>query len=161
LRNPIRHGLFAKCVVSSNESLAGFRQRGAPFADRFGRFKGVEKALVEVMTASSWRLRRIGALETRALDDALAAQSPGGEMGRTAVAFRSLAGRPELNIIHRCEARFHTMYQRALYNLLLMRTLRNTKRTGSPLPRTPGVQNEPTNRLKTKKHRYTKGVLLG
>ena len=129
-RNSIRHGLFSKCMVLSNESPAGFREWSDQFMDRFGPFDGVEQALVEEMIAASWRLRRIWAIESRVLDDALDAQPPGDEIGRLAAAFRSLATRPELNLIHRYETRFHTMSQHALYNLFLMRT--------------PGMQNDPT-----------------
>jgi len=128
-QNAIRNGLFAVCVVLSDESLAGFHEWREQFMDRFGPFDGVEEALVEEMIAASWRLRRIWAIETRVLDDALDAQPPGDEMGRLAAAFRSLAPRPELNLIHRYETRFHTIYQRALYNLFLLRT--------------PGMQSEP------------------
>jgi len=93
--NALRLGLFAKCVVLSNESPAGFQEWRGQSMDRCGPFDGVEEALVEEMSA----------------------------------AFSSLAGRPELSRIHRYEARFHTMYQRALCNLFLLRTPRDAKRT--------------------------------
>jgi hypothetical protein len=128
-QNAIRHGLFAKCVVMSNESSVGFHQWREQFIQRFGPFEGVELAVVEEMVAASWRLRRIWALETGVFDEALAAQPPGNEMARTVAAFRSLAKGPELNLIHRYETRFHTIFQRSLYSLFLLRT--------------PGMQNEP------------------
>jgi hypothetical protein len=120
-RNATRHGLLAKCVVLSNESPVGFHQMHDQFIDRFGPADGVEDGLIEEMVAASWRLRRAWALETRIVDDALADQPSGDELGRAAAAFKALASRPELALIHRYETRLHAMYQRALYNLLLLR----------------------------------------
>jgi hypothetical protein len=103
-QNAIRHGLFAECVVLSNESPSRFQAWREQSVDCFGPFDGVDEALIEEMSA----------------------------------AFRSLTVRPEINRIHRYEACFHNIYHRALYNLFLLRT--------------PGMRNEPNNRLKTKKH---------
>jgi hypothetical protein len=128
-QNAIRHGLFAKCVVMSNESSVGFHQWREQFIQRFGPFEGVEQAVVEEMVAASWRLRRVWALETGVFNDALAAQPPGDEMTRTVAAFRSLARGPELDLIHRYETRFNNMFQKSLYNLCLLRA--------------PVLQNEP------------------
>ncbi len=129
-RNALRHGLLAKCVVLSNESPAGFQELHDQFVNRFGPADGVEDGLLEEMIAASWRLRRVWALETRLLDDALAAQAPGDELGRVTAAFSSLASRPELALIHRYETRLHNVYQRALFNFLLLRT--------SAVPNEPG-----------------------
>ncbi|MCE5307115.1 MAG: hypothetical protein LLG20_05695 [Acidobacteriales bacterium] len=120
-RNSIRHGLLAKCVVLSNESPAGFQELHDQFVNRFGPADGVEEGLLEEMVSAYWRLRRAWAIETRLLDDSLADQPPGDELGRMADAFKSLASRPELALIHRYEARLHAISQRALYNFLLLR----------------------------------------
>ena len=120
--NTIRHGLLAKCVVLSNGFPAGFQELHDQFVNRFGPADGVEDGLLEEMVAASGRLRRVWALETRLLDDALAAQPPGDELGRVTAAFSSLASRPELALIHRYETRLHNVYQRALFNFLLLRT---------------------------------------
>jgi hypothetical protein len=42
-------------------------------------------------------------------------------MSRLAAAFSQLAASPELNLLHRYEARLHRIYQRALNNLLMLR----------------------------------------
>jgi hypothetical protein len=128
-QNAIRHGLFARCVVTDNESADGFHQWRQQYMERFGPFEGVELAVVEEMVAASWRLRRVWALETRVINDALASQPPGDEMTRTVAAFRSLARGPELDLIHRYETRFNNMFQKSLYNLYLLRA--------------PIMQNEP------------------
>ncbi len=120
-RNSIRHGLLAKCVVLSNESPAGFQELHDQFVDRFGPADGVEQGLLEEMVSAYWRLRRAWAIETRLIDDALVGQPPGDELGRIAGAFKSLACRPELALIHRYETRLHAISQRALYNFLLLR----------------------------------------
>ncbi|MCE5308492.1 MAG: hypothetical protein LLG20_12705 [Acidobacteriales bacterium] len=129
-RNALRHGLLAKYVVLSNESPAGFQELHDQFTNRFGPADGVEDGLLEEMVAATWRLRRVWALETRLLDDALSAQPPGDELGRVTAAFSSLASRPELALIHRYETRLHNVYQRALFNFLLLRT--------SAVPNEPG-----------------------
>lgn len=133
-RNALRHGLLAKCVVLSNESPAGFQELHDQFVNRFGPADGVEDGLLEEMVAASWRLRRVWALETRLLDDALAAQAPGDELGRVTAAFSSLASRPELALIHRYETRLHYVYQRALFNFLLLRTSAVPNEPGNALP---------------------------
>ena len=121
-QNALRHGLLAKCVILASESPEGFKDLHDHHLARFMPSDGVEDGFVEEMTASRWRMRRLWAIETRILDDALAAQPPGDELGRIAAAFSTLAARPELHLIHRYETRLHTIYQRALYNLLILRT---------------------------------------
>jgi hypothetical protein len=44
-------------------------------------------------------------------------------VARIAGSFRQLAASPELALLHRYETRLHMMYQRALHNILLLRTL--------------------------------------
>ncbi|MCX6922771.1 MAG: hypothetical protein NT154_06095, partial [Verrucomicrobia bacterium] len=59
------------------------------------------------------------------------AAQPRGEVARIAAAFSSLAYTPQLALLHRCEARLHRMYQRAMNTFLL---LHKTK-----LPNEPSV----------------------
>jgi len=121
-RNAIRHGLLAKCVLLGNESRECFESLLAQHLDRYGPVDGVELGFIEEMVAASWRLRRIWATETRLLDNAIQDQQSPDELGRLAAAFSTLASTPELALIHRYETRLHTIYQRSLYNLLLLRT---------------------------------------
>jgi hypothetical protein len=55
------------------------------------------------------------------MEKAIRNQPPGDEAARIAAAFSHLAASPELNLLHRYEARLHRIYQRALDNLLILR----------------------------------------
>ena len=123
-KNAIRHGLMAKCVVLGNESRAGFDNLLAGFVERFNPTDAVELGLVEEMFSSFWRQRRAWAIETRILDDAIATQPPDDdELARLTNGFNSIATQPPLELVHRYETRLHRIFQRALANLILMRSL--------------------------------------
>ena len=118
--NAIRHGLLAKCVVLENESSACFDDLVAQHTERFAPADGVEFGMIEEMAAAYWRMRRAWAIENRLMEMALRNQPPGDEAARIAAAFSELAASPELNLLHRYEARLHRIYQRALFNLALL-----------------------------------------
>jgi len=118
--NAIRHGLLAKCVVLENESSACFDDLVAQHTERFAPADGVEFGIVEEMAAAHWRMRRAWAIENRLMEKAIRNQPPGDEAARIAAAFSELAATPELNLLHRYEARLHRIYQRALFNLALL-----------------------------------------
>ncbi len=120
-RNAVRYGLLAKCLVLSGESPEGFEAFLKYHLDRLDPADGVELGLVEEMVAAAWRLRRVWAAETRLIDNAVKAQAAPDEFDGLAAAFSKLAAGPELNLFQRYETRFHHMYQRSLYNLLLLR----------------------------------------
>jgi len=128
-QNAIRHGLLAKCLVLANESREGFEALLDQHLSRLSPADGVELGFVEEMVSASWRLRRIWAMETRLLDDAVRSQQSPDELGRIAAAFSQLANSPQLGLIHRYETRLHTIYQRSLHNLLLLRI--------APMPNEP------------------------
>jgi hypothetical protein len=65
-------------------------------------------------------MRRAWAIENRLMEKAIRNQPPGDEAGRIAGAFSQLASSPELNLLHRYEARLHRIYQRALDNVLML-----------------------------------------
>src|ERR1035441_2142526 len=73
------------------------------------------------MVASYWRLRRAWAIETRLLENETEAQTSGDSLDRMAKAFSDLAATPSLGLMHRYQTRLHLNYQRALYNMLLLR----------------------------------------
>jgi hypothetical protein len=129
-RNALRHGFFAKSVSPSDESSAGFRELYEQYVARFSPSSPVERSLLYEMTAASWRLRRVWALEKQVLNDALAAQPSGDETARFVGAFKSLASGPQLDLIHRYETRIQGLYQRALRKFLQLRH--------------PGMRNKPT-----------------
>ncbi len=120
-QNALRHGLLSKCLVLANESQDGFQALLDEHLSRLSPADGVELGLVEEMVAAAWRLRRIWALETRLLEDAVRTQQSDDELGRIAAAFSHLANLPQLALIHRYETRLHTIYQRSLHNLILLR----------------------------------------
>jgi hypothetical protein len=120
--NATRHGLLARTIVMRDESPEGFESVLNDHVDRTQPADGVELGLVEEMVASHWRLRRAWAMETRLLENETAAQPPGDPLDRIANAFSELASKPSLGLMHRYQTRLHLNYQRALYNMLLMRT---------------------------------------
>lgn len=122
-QNATRHGLLSDCVVLPCESQEGFDGLLDQHIRRFGPLDGVEFGMVEEMAASYWRLRRSWAIENSLLGEGLAAQPAGDDVARIAASFRQLAASPELALLHRYETRLHMMYQRALHNILLLRTL--------------------------------------
>ena len=129
-QNAIRHGLLSDCVVLPSESSGSFAQLVAQHIQRFAPLDGVEFGMIEEMAAAYWRLRRAWAIENNLLSEALAAQPPGDDVNRIAAAFRQQASTPALALLHRYETRLHLMYQRALHNILLLRTA--------------GIPNEPS-----------------
>jgi hypothetical protein len=121
--NSIPHGLLARCVVLEAESREGFDTLLAGFLERFNPADSVEFGFVEEMLSALWRQRRAWAIETRLMDDAIAAQLPesGGQRARIASAFAALAAQPQLGLLHRYESRLHRVFQRSLHNLLILR----------------------------------------
>ena len=79
--------------------------------------------MIEEMAASYWRLRRAWAIETCLMDQAIAQEGSAEPLDRITGAFRSLTGSGSLALLHRYETRLHSMYQRALRNLLLLRAV--------------------------------------
>jgi hypothetical protein len=118
--NALRHGLLANCVVLKNESSQCFDDLVTQHIQRFAPADGVEFAMIEEMVAANWRMRRAWAIENRLMEKAIRNQPPGDEVARIAAAFSQLAASPELNLLHRYEARLHRIYQRALNNLLML-----------------------------------------
>jgi hypothetical protein len=118
--NALRHGLLAKCVVLQYESNECFDDLVTQHIQRFAPADGVEFAMIEEMVAANWRMRRAWAIENRLMDKAIRNQPPGDEASRIANAFSELAASPEMNLLHRYEARLHRIYQRALDNLLIL-----------------------------------------
>jgi hypothetical protein len=106
-----------------NESSECFDELVTQHQERFAPADGVEFAMIEEMVAANWRMRRAWAIENRLMEKAIRNQPPGDEAARIAGAFSQLAASPELNLLHRYEARLHRIYQRALDNLLLLREL--------------------------------------
>src|SRR5215212_5025264 len=120
-RNAIRHGLLASTVLVGEECRHNFKAVFDLFVQRFRPADGVELCMIEELAASTWRLRRVWAMESEMLDGAMRDQTAGVEITRMTAAFTGLASRPEIHLLHRYETRLRMMYQRSLHNLRTMR----------------------------------------
>jgi hypothetical protein len=123
--NALRHGLCAKCIVLDHESNENFLILLQQHVDRFQPANEVEVGMLEEMCAAYWRQRRAWAIETALLDKQIALQPGETATDRMAAAFDRLAASPTLPLLHRYEARQHTMYQRALRTFIMLRAVRN------------------------------------
>ncbi len=124
-RNAIRSRRLTDGVVLAQESREAFQELFNFHVDCFSPLNDVELGMVEEMASAYWRLRRNWAIENYLLESAAAAQPEGPELPRIAAAFSELAAGPQLPNLHRYETRLHVMYQRALYNLLILRSAKN------------------------------------
>src|SRR5882672_4317 len=144
--NAVRHGLLARCVVLDNESRDCFDQVVTQYLDCFRPANDVELGMIEEMIAAAWRQRRAWAIETSLMDTAISRQPGGDELIRIAAAYTSLSQQPQSALISRYEARLHRMFQHALKNLLLVRTIARPNEPDEPrtdsteLPNEPGVR---------------------
>lgn len=120
-QNALVHGLLARCLLLDDESPEAFKTLLEDHIQRYRPADPVEFGFIEEMVGAAWRLRRAWAIETRMLDSAAAAAAPGAPLDRIAGAFQSLSNSAALPLMHRYETRLHTIYQRALQNLLLLR----------------------------------------
>jgi hypothetical protein len=128
--NALVHGLLSECVLLPGESPESFQELLAAYLQRFGPVDLVEAGMIEEMTAAYWRLRRTWAIENRLFAREMASQSAEDDLDRITGSFRELASSNGLPLLHRYETRVHLMFQRALHNLLLLRTA--------------GIPNEPS-----------------
>jgi hypothetical protein len=110
-------------VVLEAESREGFDTLLAGFVERFNPADSVEFGFIEEMLSALWRQRRAWAIETKLMDDAIAAghSESGGQRAQIASAFAELAAQPQLGLLHRYESRLHRVFQRAFHNLVLLR----------------------------------------
>jgi hypothetical protein len=115
--------LLARCVVLESESREGFAALLQQHLERLQPADGVELGMIEEMVAAAWRLRRAWAVEARTLDNEMAAQTADDPLDRLTASFAGLAGSQPLELLQRYETRLHRCYQRALYNLMLLRTV--------------------------------------
>jgi len=121
--NAIRHGLLANCIVLECEDPENFRALLQQHIDRLQPADEMEFGMIEEMVSAYWRMRRGWAIETRTIDKAMASQTTGDALDRLVAATSgSTAGDANPLLLHRYETRLHMMYQRALHNLLLLRS---------------------------------------
>src|SRR6185369_3227854 len=142
-RNSIRHGLLAQSLLVGTECRHNFKALFDMLAQRFQPADGVELAMIEELAASTWRLRRVWAMESEMLAGAMQDQSAPAEITRMTAAFAGLASGPEIHLIHRYETRLHMIFQRSLHNLRIMRQadMRNEPSKSLIPDGHPGSQN--------------------
>ncbi len=148
-RNATRHGLLSRILVLESEESSAFEATFQQFLERFGPADEVQVSVIEEMLGALWRQRRCWAIETRMMDNAMADipdERCNDELDRITFAFTHLANLPQLQLLHRYEARLHRMFQRALQNLLLLR--QNTPQSPKPadLPNEPNPISEHSER---------------
>jgi hypothetical protein len=121
-RNVLRSRRLTECTVLDNEPRGAFHDLFNFHIDCFSPLDDVEMGMVEEMASAYWRIRRNWAIGNYLLETAAAAQPEGPELPRIAAAWSELSGKPQFAHLRRDETRLHVIYQRALYNLLILRT---------------------------------------
>jgi hypothetical protein len=122
-RNALRHGLLADIVVLSNEDAKTFEGVFHMLIERFSPVDDVELSAIEEMAAAHWRLRRVMSMERALLEDASLKTPDDGAAEQLAAAFSDPANQTTLLLLQRYEARFQSMYHRALRSLAVLRKL--------------------------------------
>jgi hypothetical protein len=113
---------LARCTLLQGERAEALDNLMEAYVDRFAPSGNVEYGLIEEMVSAHWRLRRLWAIETRSMDKAGALQPAPDALGRITAAFAHLAEGPLAAQLHRQETRLHRLHQRAMYNLLWLRS---------------------------------------
>lgn len=121
-QNAVTHGLFAESILLPDESTERFNALHAAYLKAFMPDSQEALDLVETVTVSRWRLRRIWTLEAANLTLEQRNQAGATEdedpPTRTALAVRSLSLPPRsLEALSRHEARCHRAYNQALDRL--------------------------------------------
>lgn len=125
-RNGEKHGMFANAVLLRHEPADAFEEFRLRYYREFSPATQSQADLVDQMIAAVWRLRRLNALESAALDhavDALRAQVDSTYEGidpetRAHLAFDKLTtASPTFTTYNRFQASLMRMYDRALRNL--------------------------------------------
>jgi hypothetical protein len=155
--NSTRHSLLARNLVLDDESKETFAILHQQYIDRINPTDGIEIGLVEELAATSWRQRRLLAIETRLFNQAAAKRTEPDVVDSFAGAFSDLSRCPEFHVLDRYESRLHRMFQRTLKNIQLIRQIEHTDpSTGeltdlSSAPATTSVlapgENRPTGEL--------------
>jgi len=133
-RNAVKHGLLASHIVLDDESAKTFKKEMNFHLDRLQPADGMEQGPIEDMVAARWRHSRALAIESRMLQNACNDQQSPDPLDRLTNAFSDLASRPGFALMHRYQTRLNIEYQRALCNLLLLRTASVPNEPNLPMP---------------------------
>ncbi len=137
-QNAVTHGLFAESVLLPNESPDRFRALHTAYLNAFQPESQETRDLVETLTVSRWRLRRIWTieaanltLEQRAQSDSTQDEDP---PTKPPLAVRALSLPPRsLEALSRHEARCHRAYNQALDRLLRIQAAKRKSDTTNPI----------------------------
>jgi hypothetical protein len=126
----------AKCTVLQSETAENFEILLGQHLEKFAPVDGVEFGMIEEMASSYWRLRRTWSIEKDLFDKAIIKQPDADNLSRLTGAYTELAETPRLQLLNRYQTALHKMYQRALYNLLLLRDIEpdNAELRNEPVP---------------------------
>ena len=94
----------------------------ADHLERFQPADGVEFGVIEEMVAAWWRMRRAWSIETQLLNECFDVSNPGDGASRLAATFKNADDAHGLALLHRYETRLHSIYDRGLRKLQLLRT---------------------------------------
>jgi len=122
-QNATTHGLFAECILLNGEDHEAFDELMQYHKDRFQPADGVEFDIVKQICAAQWRLYRVLAMETQALNRQIATQPAGPCPYYLADAFEAAAALPSMALLQRHESRLQLVHQRAIRSLKLLRTI--------------------------------------
>ena len=152
--NAVRHGLAAKSLVLTNESMANYLELLEAYRDKFKPQDKVESDLIDQMVAAQWRIRRLWTMQTAALDLKMDQQEAEiaakftsiDQPTRASYAFTTLANEEKaLELDLRYEISYTRMYDRAQRALLRLRNekLQNDPDSAPPEPQAVETQPEP------------------
>ena len=131
-QNATTHGLFAECILLNGEDHEAFDELMQYHKDRFQPADGVEFDIVKQICAAQWRLYRVLAMETQALNRQIATQPAGPCPYYLADAFEAAAALPSMALLQRHESRLQLIHQRALRSFKLLRTIDVPSQEDSP-----------------------------
>lgn len=140
-RNAEKHGIYANAVLLNHESQEAFAALREHYYQRFLPVTQPEADLVDQLIAATWRLRRIAAVESAAIDHAMDAQraeldatySNLDPETRTHFAIEKLyLDSGTMQAYHRFQNAQTRQYDRALRNLRFLQATRHeTKNTNN------------------------------
>lgn len=115
------HGLLASTVVLPDEDPQSFADLHSAMERDLKPQNPAQRALVESMAVSRWRILRFWAIERSTLETEMRKHDrvAGAPAARAALAFRTLSDESRiLDLLHRYETRFDRQYARSLTLLL-------------------------------------------
>ena len=126
-RANFRHGILSNSALLESENAELFQALLAQYVECYSPADGRELTLLDDAANAYWRVRRVRALETRAMDNAVALQTSGDDLDRILGAFKQIAGEGLLNLLNRYETRFYRIQRQSL------RDLKDRKQTAASL----------------------------